>query len=820
MHSPSIYHQTCIRLVALQSGYAVRPSDLERDRQPENCDNHLHIFLKSCFLILLWGLPVFAAIAQQKDTLLVNMNTAAKGNIALSQKKYNGVNRALVVGISQYQQIHGLEYADKDAEEFSGFLLNNPNWKIVQDHLLLLTNEKAKSGNIITSLTWLLEQSKEGDNVLFYFSGHGDVETAADIDKGFLLTYDCPKNNYITGALGVDVLQHIFTEMLEKGIRIYIVTDACRSGHLAGGAAGATQTAKAFSKQWKNETKILSSQPDEVSFEGRQWGNGRGVFSFFLIKGLNGLADLNNDSVVTLSELEQYVGLQVAEATNYKQQPVFEGASKFSSKISTTDTAGINRYQQWKSGTAMAVFIPKEKAGLGFPTDPMLNAYPSLLRLVNDSLVSTAIIDRAMLEYQIFKVSSKGSETQDHVRYQVTASLMNYLQQLVNQSLIGKTLVDKKTQLYALTLVDSIKAINEGFRLINRAHLDNIRRYFFINSIVWWNDVEGMQANKININSMLDTAFALEPKAAYLLTTKAMVFKMEGLIDSAVVYLQQAIQSSPTWLMPKYRLGMAMEEQGKLHEALRYYEEMMLLDTTYQTFECAQCFFVNMAEIYTQLKKYKEAEQAYLKAYAINSLSFETMEGLLALAIETKDEHKKNLWLEKLKQAAKTTTDKLNLLQLQLEHHLLKVKEAREQLETIETVVQTKEEQFLYAYTNGLAKEIFGLKYAADNYEEAYALNSYDFNVIRKLLGIYIEKGAFKVADQLVEESLPKFTGWRWQMIRYYQACSYAYNKREEEALPIFKELIQQNLVDCKEILTMKPLKNAPSFKDFLQSCR
>ena len=61
---------------------------------------------------------------------------------------------------------------------------------------------------------------------MFYFSGHGDVETTADIDKGFLLTYDCPKNNYITGALGVDVLQHIFTEMLEKGIRIYIVTDA------------------------------------------------------------------------------------------------------------------------------------------------------------------------------------------------------------------------------------------------------------------------------------------------------------------------------------------------------------------------------------------------------------------------------------------------------------------------------------------------------------------------------------------------------------------------------------------------------------------
>jgi Tfp pilus assembly protein PilF len=367
--------------------------------------------------------------------------------------------------------------------------------------------------------------------------------------------------------------------------------------------------------------------------------------------------------------------------------------------------------------------------------------------------------------------------------------------------------------------VENIEVINQGYRLINRSHLDNIRRYFFINSIVWWNDIEGMQKNKTLINSMLDSAFALEPKAAYLLTTKALVFKMEGKIDSAVVYLQQAGRSSPTWLMPKYLLGVAMEEQGKVNEALHYYEEIMLLDTSYQTFECAICFYLNMGEIYVQQKQFNAAKQVFLKGYKMDSLSFEIMEGLLDVANKTKDENQINFWLNKIKQATKSTTDKLNLLQLMMENKLITGKEALLQLDSIEAYVHSKEEQFLHAYTSGLTKEISG-KYPIDDYEEAYGLNPYDFNCISKLLRLYIEKGVFKMADQLVDEALPKFTGWRWQMIRYYQALSYAYNKKEEQALSIFKELIQQNLVDCKEIIKIKALKNAASYKDFLQACK
>ena len=43
---------------------------------------------------------------------------------------------------------------------------------------------------------------------------------------------------------------------------------------------------------------LLASRPKEVSLEGPQFGGGHGVFSYFVIKGLEGAADENNDGVV------------------------------------------------------------------------------------------------------------------------------------------------------------------------------------------------------------------------------------------------------------------------------------------------------------------------------------------------------------------------------------------------------------------------------------------------------------------------------------------------------------------------------------------
>ncbi len=265
---------------------------------------------------------------------LLGFSQTPKGIILDTQEDVvQGKTRALIVGISKYEYVDTLQYADVDAKMFAQYLQQNGFWGIQKEDVTLLTNDKAKYGDLTVQLQRIAMISKPGDNLLFYFSGHGDVETQTIFNRGYLLAYDTYSSNYMANGLRVDDLKDLFVTLLSNNIKVIIVTDACRSGKLAGGLKGAEFTATAISNMWKNEIKILSSQPGQLSYEDKKWGNGRGVFSYYLINGLNGEADTNKDSTITLSELEMYVGSNVAKETGNKQQPIFEGPNKFSTII-------------------------------------------------------------------------------------------------------------------------------------------------------------------------------------------------------------------------------------------------------------------------------------------------------------------------------------------------------------------------------------------------------------------------------------------------------------------------------------------------------
>jgi uncharacterized caspase-like protein len=55
---------------------------------------------------------------------------------------------------------------------------------------------------------------------------------------------------------------------------------------------------------------------------------GHGVFTYYLLAGLNGAADLNGDGIVTVQELYEYVERQVTQKSRSvggNQHPVMKG---------------------------------------------------------------------------------------------------------------------------------------------------------------------------------------------------------------------------------------------------------------------------------------------------------------------------------------------------------------------------------------------------------------------------------------------------------------------------------------------------------------
>jgi uncharacterized caspase-like protein len=69
---------------------------------------------------------------------------------------------------------------------------------------------------------------------------------------------------------------------------------------------------------------ITASSANEVSVEKDELQHG--VFTYYLIDGLKGRADLDRDGMVTVDEAYRYVYEQVPQATGQEQHPVKKGS--------------------------------------------------------------------------------------------------------------------------------------------------------------------------------------------------------------------------------------------------------------------------------------------------------------------------------------------------------------------------------------------------------------------------------------------------------------------------------------------------------------
>jgi tetratricopeptide (TPR) repeat protein len=267
-----------------------------------------------------------------------------------------GSTYAVVVGISDYQDpgIPDLRFADKDAEAFANFLRSPAGGELDENHLKLMTNEQVTLGQFDAALWWLVDECKEGDQVIIYFSGHGDVERRSMSQPGFLLCWDAPPHAYTGGGTySLFFLKDIVSTLsVQNKVKVTLITDACRSGKLAGSSIGGAQaTAANLATQYANEIKILSCQPDEYSIEGEQWGGGRGAFSYHLIDGLYGMADGNQDLSVSLMEIGRYLQDKVTtEVEPQSQVPMTVG--NFKEKLTTVSPEILEKLKQSKQGLA------------------------------------------------------------------------------------------------------------------------------------------------------------------------------------------------------------------------------------------------------------------------------------------------------------------------------------------------------------------------------------------------------------------------------------------------------------------------------------
>lgn len=250
---------------------------------------------------------------------------------AAAPERYTAEKYAVVVGISKYRHPSGgltnLRFADRDASAFYDFLLSPSGGSFKKENVRLLLNEDATSQNVRSALFTFLTKPREQDLVILYFAGHGSPDPH-DRRNLYLLTHDTQLADMGGTAFPMWQLQDVFVRIL-KAKRVVTFADSCHSYGVSGQLYGGSEKSNNLINQYlatyatsADRAVITASDISELSAESEKWGGGHGVFTHFVLEGLRGQGDVNQDGVVTAGELFHYVRGQVQKETDFQQTPI------------------------------------------------------------------------------------------------------------------------------------------------------------------------------------------------------------------------------------------------------------------------------------------------------------------------------------------------------------------------------------------------------------------------------------------------------------------------------------------------------------------
>jgi hypothetical protein len=250
---------------------------------------------------------------------------------------------ALIVGIDLYDDpsIDDLDWCKNDANGMRSILLQH-GWN--DGEITLLLDGEATKDAILSAVESMAEACGAGDYILLYYSGHGTYISDSDGDESdgsdeAIIPVDYVWGNLSTLLLDDELGNAVSQCKTEKGVFIF---DSCNSGgfiasSLAEGSgmrsryheiAGVRGTASNGDLDIVNIPVMTASGEYESSGEDDPIKHG--VFTYFLLDGLSGLAaDKNSDSHISIRELFDYAEIQTEYYTIHSQHPQLRFSREF-----------------------------------------------------------------------------------------------------------------------------------------------------------------------------------------------------------------------------------------------------------------------------------------------------------------------------------------------------------------------------------------------------------------------------------------------------------------------------------------------------------
>ncbi|MCB1178333.1 MAG: caspase family protein [Leptospiraceae bacterium] len=250
-----------------------------------------------------------------------------------SLKKYNsekgiGKRYAIIIGINKYSDsgIASLSKARNDAKAIGKILKKNGAF----DAIALMTDDADPNDterlfptkqNIEEKLNSFLARANPEDMFVFFFSGHG---ISNEKGEDFLITQNTSLEYKEASALPVNWVVEKFRE--KEISKLLLVLDACRETVYKSKSVQRIDVIPREFNEGSVSATFYSTSKGHYSYEDDE--SDFGVFTKYLIYGLEGQADTDDDGVVSFTDLKKFVEKGVMDwsrrknkRNSYEQKP-------------------------------------------------------------------------------------------------------------------------------------------------------------------------------------------------------------------------------------------------------------------------------------------------------------------------------------------------------------------------------------------------------------------------------------------------------------------------------------------------------------------
>ncbi len=582
--------------------------------------------------------------------------------VSQEQKSY-----AVIVGISEYEEIRTLEYAHKDAIEFEKFLTSNNGGNIPKENITLLLNKEATYTAIYTALRELLRRVEKNDRVYIYFSGHGDLENELVSKKGFLLAANTPQKPYTMNAVSIEDLNDIVNTLSATNqAQVILITDACHAGTIIRKNYNGTQLAAAQLRTIRHkEIRISSCGPKELSLENEAWGGGRSVFSYYLLKGLNGAAEQNKDNNITLQEIKSFIQESFAKdeilvSKKHAQNPILIGNENFilnkivNKEVPQTDpvlvTASMGSLSKSASSyffDAVSVFdletvfdytvLDSVQHGLipDYAIDMLLKSISTTKKKIAFDQIRALELKAVLKENAFLARQFKNKLAQlfsDKGQEAINAYLKGDANELEKRRYY--TLFKKNYAAFPKMFSVALKLIKDEGKTTNPLEkILEIKKYYFAGI------VERLQfPTTSNIKPYLEKAIEYQQKALAINEDAEFVLNELGILylyqkdyAKSEKYLTRATEMSPDWALPWANLAALNMELKRTDTGLAIVEKAIALHPSNQS------SYVVQGLLYEQKNLLLSATEMYQKSIKLNTRYYTPFERLGYIYLKTNE---------------------------------------------------------------------------------------------------------------------------------------------------------------------------------------